>query len=58
LEQYLICTLVQKNSRRFLTKLEELFELHTGKKISLKFLGLMCKSNTAPKDMEEEELLH
>lgn len=41
-----------------MNELEELFKLDTNKKISVKLLELMCKSNTAPKDMEEEELLH
>ena len=38
--------------------MEDLFKHSTNKKITLKLLELMCKTNSAPKDMEEEELLH
>ena len=41
-----------------ITEMEDLFKHSTNKKITLKLLELMCKTNSAPEDMEEEELLH
>jgi len=46
-----------KEGAERINELEELLELDTNKKISLKLLDLMCKSNIAPKDVEEEESL-
>lgn len=47
-----------KNGLKKIKELKELFKLSSNKKIFLKLVDLMCKSNTTPKDIEEEELLH
>jgi hypothetical protein len=41
-----------------INKLEELFRLNPNTRISQELLKLMCKATSAPKDIEEEELLH